>query len=89
MDEELLRHLTRTMQAAETAAANSEAEVDFLPIRNEIEDMEGRLSTLTREIFQALADSLESNLQAIQHLQEQVDAIAGTVDVIQAELPSE
>lgn len=70
------------------AAVNAGAEVDILPIRNEIEDAEERLATFIRETYDGLADRLASNREAIQRLQDRVDQIAETVEAIQAELPA-
>lgn len=87
MDDQLESRLQSIEEAAEAAAVNAGAEIDILPIRNEIEDAEDRLATFIRETSEALADRLESNRQAIQRLHERVDQVAETVEAIQTELP--
>lgn len=87
MDDQLDRRLQAILDAAESAAANA-GEVDILSIRNELEDAEERLSTFIRETYDALADRIESNQDAIQRLQERLDEIAGMVEAIQSEMPA-
>lgn len=90
MDPLLDQRLQAILDAAEAAAANSfSSDIDILPIRNEIEDMEERLSVFIRENFDALADRIESNRAAIDRLQERLNEVAGAVDVIQAEIPAQ
>jgi predicted nuclease with TOPRIM domain len=89
MDDQLDQRLRAILESAEAAAVNAGADVDILPIRNEIEDMEGRLAEFIRETHEVLVDRLESNREAIRNLQERLDEIAGTVEAIQSELPPE
>lgn len=84
MDGQLDHRLREILEAAEAAAG---VEVDWLPIRNEIEATEERLSEQIDENYDRLARRLESHQEAISDLRERVDAIAGTVETILAEIP--
>jgi gas vesicle protein len=89
MDDQLDSRLQAIQEAAEAAAVSVGSELDILPIRNEIEDMENRLSEFIGGNFDTVMDRLASNREAIQRLQDRVDEIADTVTAIQAELPAE
>lgn len=89
MDDQLELRLREIQEAAESAAVNASSEFDILPIRNEIEDAEERLSKFMGEIYDALTGRLESNRKAIQRLQNRIDEVAQIVEMIQAEMPAE
>lgn len=87
MDPRLDQRLQEILENAEAAAVGAGGEVDILPIRNEIEDMENRLGEFIRENFEVLLDRVASNREAIQRLQDRVNEVARTVEAIQFEMP--
>lgn len=84
MDDQLNRRLQEILEAAEAV----DVEIDILPIRNEIEDAENRLAGFVRENRESLSIQIESLSEAVHRLHERLDGIAGTVEAMQAELPS-
>lgn len=89
MDDLLDRRLQAIQDTAETAAVNAGGEVDLLPIRNELEDVEDRLAGFIRENSESLATRIESVSEVVQRLQERLDEIVGMVETIQSEMPAD
>lgn len=87
MDQELDKRLREIEDQLGAVALEVGGDIDFLPIRNELEDAEERLAGFIRENSETLAVRIESVSEAVRRLHERVDEIAGTVEAIQTELP--
>lgn len=88
MDEELDKRLREIEDLAGAAASEVGGGLDLLDVRNELEEVEGRLAEFIRETSENLAGRVEANAEAIQRLHQGLDEIASMVEVIQTELPA-
>ena len=87
MDQDLRRLLEEIKELVEAAVVEAGGEIDILPVRNELEDVEDRLAGFVRENRESLSMQIGSLSEAVQRLHERLNEIAGTVEAIQAELP--